>query len=303
MNNLLHFSAEVAEAKRAGKPIVALESTIISHGMPYPENVETAKSVEALIREEGAIPATIALYQGKIQIGFDDALFSHFAKHPDVQKASRRDIAYYLTKGLSASTTVAATMRAAHLAHIPFFATGGIGGVHRGAEKSYDVSADLYALSDSPVVVISAGAKAILDLGKTLEVLETLSVPVIGYQTNTLPAFYSAESPFSLSHRCDTPDEIVDVFITQQTTLPQTGLLVTNPIPKVDSLPYDTISPVIEQAIIDNAHVQGKAITPALLAAITKATQGESLKANIKLIKNNALLAAKSAKAYAQKAC
>lgn len=295
MRALLQFSPEIKEAKAAGLPIVALESTIISHGMPYPDNIETAKEVENIIRAEGAIPATIALHQGRLQVGFDEALFNHFANSTEIQKASRRDIPYYLSKEMTASTTVAATLFIAHAAGIPFFATGGIGGVHRGAESSFDISSDLYALSDTPVVVVSAGVKAILDLEKTLEVLETLSVPVIGYQTDTLPAFYSPESPYALSHRCDTPKEIVEIYLTQRSLKLNNGLLVTNPIAKADSIPYDRIAPYIEQALKDKAHLNGKDITPALLKEITDATQGESLKANISLIKNNALLAAKLA--------
>jgi pseudouridine-5'-phosphate glycosidase len=295
MSPYLNFSEEVLEAKENNKPIVALESTIISHGMPYPQNMETAFAVEHIIREEGAVPATIALYQGKIQIGFTETLMTHFATDKSIEKASTRDMAFYLSQGVSASTTVAATMHAAHLAEVFFFATGGIGGVHRQAEKTFDISTDLHALSNTPVLVVSAGAKAILDIDKTLEVLETLAVPVIGYQTERFPAFYSHSSPHQLTMRMDNPKDIVTLFKTQRELKLKNGLLVANPIPKEHQIPHETISPLIEEALSKMGTQKGKEVTPYLLKEIARITQGKSLEANIALIKHNAKLAAKLA--------
>lgn len=297
-NDLLHFNEEVLDAMANNLPIVALESTIISHGMPYPNNLITAKTVEKLIREAGAIPATIAIYQGKIHIGSDDSLLEILANTEGVIKASRRDISYVLSQRLIACTTVAATMFCANLAQLPIFVTGGIGGVHHQAPETFDISADLIELSSTPVTVICSGAKSILDLPKTLEVLETHGVAVVGYGTDEFPAFYSHSSGIPLWHRLDTPEEIATLMHCQRKLTLNNGLVIANPIPKLAEIPDTQIQPIIEQAQQEAKNLNGKTITPFLLQRITELTSGQSLLANIELIKNNAILGAKIAVAY-----
>lgn len=298
LHELLHFNKEVSAAMAENQPVVALESTIISHGMPYPENMATVESVEQLIREQGAIPATIALYQGKIHVGIDEYIMESLACDKDVIKASRRDIAYALSQNITASTTVAATMFCSHLAGFPLFVTGGIGGVHQQVSDSFDISADLIELSSTPVAVICSGAKSILDLPKTLEVLETHGVAVIGYGTDEFPAFYSHSSGIPLVHRLNSAEEIANLMHFQRKLALSNGLVVANPIPKSAEIPDDEIAPVIEQALMEAKHINGKAITPFLLQRIAELTAGQSLQANIELIKNNAILGAKIAIAY-----
>jgi len=296
MNKYLKISNEIKDAISNHMPVVALESTIISHGMPYPENVETAKEVERIIRDNGAIPATIAIIKGEIIIGIDEQQMDYLAKN-DIKKASRMDLPYIISKKYSASTTVAATMICAQMAGIKVFVTGGIGGVHRGAEESFDISADLQELAKSDMVVVCAGAKAILDLEKTMEYLETFGVLVLGYQTDYLPAFYSQESSIKLLYRADSAEEIVEV-IRCKAELGMTGsILVTNPIPSEFSVPIEEMDLIIQQAIAkaNEAQIKGKRLTPFLLDAIQKMTNKDSLHANIALIKNNARLGAEIA--------
>lgn len=299
--SLLQFSKEVSEALSDNKPVVALESTIISHGMPWPDNLATAHMVENIIRNEGATPATIAIYRGKIHIGLDEQTMEVFAQNREVIKASRRDIAFALSQNLNASTTVAATMFCAHLAKLPLFVTGGIGGVHPHASELFDISADLIELSGTPVTVICSGAKSILDLPKTLEVLETHGVTVVGYQTNEFPAFYTHSSGIPLTHRLDNPEAIANLMYFQRKLTLQNGLVIANPIPIHAEIPDAQIQPAIERARLEAQHINGKEITPFLLKRITELTAGQSLQANIELIKNNALLGAKIAIAYKNK--
>ncbi|MFK7970821.1 MAG: pseudouridine-5'-phosphate glycosidase [Bacteroidia bacterium] len=294
------LSKEVQQAKANGAPIVALESTIIAHGMPYPQNLETAQEVEQIIRDAGATPATIAILDGRIHVGLDEKALHTLATAEDVAKASRRDIPGLLAQKRHAATTVAATMICAHMADIRIFATGGIGGVHRGAETTFDISADLPELSQTPVAVVSAGAKAILDLPLTLEWLETWGVPVVGFGTDELPAFYSRNSGIPIPLRLDTPDEIA-ALLAQQDALGYTnGTLIANPIPEAWSLPMDEMNTLIEKSIGEaNAQgIFGKQLTPFLLKRITELTSGKSLASNIELVKSNAELAAKVAVAY-----
>lgn len=297
-HELLHIGEEVRQGLNNQQPIVVLESTIISHGMPYPDNLATAAAVEQLIRDNGAVPATIALYQGKIHVGIDQKLMEHLANCQEVIKASKRDLAFILSSKKTASTTVAATMFCAHLAGLPLFATGGIGGVHHHVGESFDISADLIELSATPVTVICSGAKSILDLPKTLEVLETHGVVVIGYKTDEFPAFYSHSSGIPLVHRLDSPEEIANLIHYQRKLAINNGIVIANPIPKEAEIPVDKIIPIIKQAQKEAKHISGKAITPFLLRRITDLTAGQSLKANIELIKNNALLGAQIAVAY-----
>lgn len=301
MLDVLHFSEEIAQARSDKKPIVALESTIISHGMPYPENIETALAVENIIRQQGATPATITLFEGKIHIGLDENILSIFAQSPSIYKASKRDIAYALTKKIPASTTVAATMYCAKLAQIKTFVTGGIGGVHQNVASNLDISADLIELSSTPIAVISAGAKSILDLPKTLEMLETYSVPVIGFKTDEFPAFFSHSSGISIPHRIDSIEEIAQFMRYHSALNQQSGVLITNPIPKTAEIPMEDIEPIIEKAIADSDKIKGKSITPYLLQRITELSEGKSLLANIELIKNNAQLGGKLAKELSKK--
>ena len=296
----LSISPEVKEAQAAGKPVVALESTIISHGMPYPQNVEMAKQVEQIIRDNGATPATVAIMDGKIKIGLTEEDLERLASEKDVAKVSRRDMAEVIAKGGLGATTVTTTMIGAHMAGIDVFVTGGLGGVHRGYNDHMDVSADLEELGQTPVTVVCAGAKAILDLPRTLEYLETKGVPVVGYQTDKLPAFFSSSSDFELNTRADSPEEIARMMkISRDLELGQ-GMLVTNPIKKEDEIPHEEIDQIIDQAIreADEAGVQGKDITPFLLAKIVELTDGRSLDANIKLVYNNAVVGAQIAVAY-----
>ncbi|MXU65841.1 pseudouridine-5'-phosphate glycosidase [Oceanomicrobium pacificus] len=290
----LAYSAEVAEARASGRPIVALESTIITHGMPYPQNLETARQVEEDIRAEGAVPATIALMGGQICIGLDPDALDALARTPDAAKASRADIAAILAAGRTGATTVAATMICAHLAGIEVFATGGIGGVHRGAESSFDISADLTELAETPVTVVAAGAKALLDLPKTLEVLETRGVPVITVGQDAFPAFWSRDSGLPSPLRCDTAAEIAAAHRMRGRLGLPGGQLVANPIPEADEISRDIMVPVIEQALAeaDAEGIAAKAVTPFLLGRIFELTEGRSLTANIALVRNNARLAA-----------
>ena len=301
MNSLLSIAPEVSAALAAGRAVVALESTIISHGMPYPQNLEMARRVEAIIREEGAVPATIAVADGRIHVGLDDALLERLATAKDVAKLSRRDMGPILAAGGLGATTVAATMIAAHLAGIRVFATGGIGGVHRGAETSFDISADLEELARTPVAVVCAGAKSILDLPKTLEYLETRGVPVIGYGTDTLPAFFCRSSSLALALRRDTPDEVAAVLATQAALGFPAGAVIANPIPEAHALPEAEIDAVIAAALADADRdgIAGKAVTPYLLARIVELTDGRSLTANIALVEHNARIGARIAKAWA----
>ncbi|WP_298906509.1 pseudouridine-5'-phosphate glycosidase [uncultured Aliiroseovarius sp.] len=294
----LHFSDEVAAARDAGAPIVALESTIITHGMPFPQNVETARAVEAVIRENGAVPATIAVLDGNLHIGLNDAQLDALGQAKGVAKLSRADIAACIATGGTGATTVAATMIAAHLAGISVFATGGIGGVHRGAETSFDISADLRELSKTPVTVVAAGAKAILDLPKTLEVLETLGVPVIAYGQDSFPAFWSRNSDLAAPLRMDNAQQIAAAAKTRALMGLVGGQLVANPIPVDAEIPREVITPVIEEALAaaEAEGISAKKVTPYLLDRIFHATEGASLAANIALVKNNARLAAEIAR-------
>ena len=293
----LTFSAEVASARDAGTPIVALESTIITHGMPYPQNLEVARQVEADVREAGATPATIAVIDGALHIGLDADQLELLAQAKGVAKLSRADMAVCIAAGRTGATTVAATMIAAHLADIAVFATGGIGGVHKGAENSFDISADLMELGQTPVTVVAAGAKAILDLAKTLEVLETQGVPVIAVGQDSFPAFWSAASPLKAPLRMDDPADIARAHKTRVAMGLPGGQLIANPIPKADEIPAADLAPVIAKAQSDaNAHgITGKAVTPYLLQRIFELTEGRSLTANIALVRNNARLAAQIA--------
>ncbi len=302
MNNpYLQINPEVAQAVAQGKPVVALESTIISHGMPYPQNVETALAVEKIIRDNGAVPATIAILGGKLVAGLTPEQIEYFGKKGQaIAKASRRDLAVLCAKGEDGATTVATTMLIAHMAGIRIFATGGIGGVHRGAETTMDISADLEELAHTPVMVICAGAKSILDLGLTLEYLETHGVPVLGYGTKELPAFYTRTSGFSVDYRLDTPEELAKAFLAQNQMGLGGGMLVTNPIPEAYSMDPAVINGAIDQAIAqcNQQGIHGKATTPFLLAKVAEITGGDSLAANIQLVFNNAKLAAQVACAY-----
>ncbi len=304
LSDLIAYSPAVAAARRDGVPIVALESTIITHGLPYPDNLETARSVEAVIREAGAEPATIAIMGGHIRIGLTETDLEALAQAERVQKVSRADFATTLASGRTGSTTVAATMIAAHLAGVSVFATGGIGGVHRGAEDTFDISADLEELARTPIVVVSAGAKAILDLNKTLEVLETKGVPVIGYQTDAFPAFWSRTSGLPVPLRADTPEEIAAVHAMQARLGMPSGLLVANPVPAADEIPLEDMRGYIERAQADAnaAGITGKDVTPFILARIADLTSGRSVPTNIALVRNNAVLAGRLARAIAERA-
>ncbi|QFQ87110.1 pseudouridine-5-phosphate glycosidase [Paracoccus kondratievae] len=303
MKSLIALSPEVSQALADYRPIVALESTIITHGMPYPQNLEVAQKVEAVVRESGAVPATIAVMGGRIRIGLDAEALEALASTPsaDVMKLSRADLAACLALGRTGATTVAATMICAHLAGIRVFATGGIGGVHRGAESSFDISADLQELAQSPVTVVAAGAKAILDLPKTLEVLETLGVPVIAYGQDQLPAFWSRESGLAAPLRIDDPAQIAAAARLRGELGLDGGQLVVNPIPAEAEIPRAEMIPVVEQALAE-AETQGiaaKEVTPFLLQRIFELTGGRSLDANIALVLNNARLASQIAAAMA----
>ena len=301
INPYLDVNPEVAAAIAQGKPVVALESTIISHGMPYPQNVETALNVERIIRENGAVPATIAIIGGRLKAGLTAEEIEYFGKKGRaIHKASRRDLAVLCAQGEDGATTVTTTMMIAHMAGIRFFATGGIGGVHRGAETTMDISADLEELARTPVMVVCAGAKSILDLGLTLEYLETKGVPVLGYQTEELPAFYTRSSGFGVDYRMDSPAQLAAAFKAQNDMELGGGMLVTNPIPQEFSMPKDVIDAAIDRAIAEcNAKgIKGKETTPFLLARVAEITGGDSLASNIRLVYNNAKLAAQTAAAY-----
>ena len=293
----IRYSAEVAQARASGAAIVALESTIITHGMPFPQNVETARLVEADVRDAGAIPATIAVLDGALHVGLEAEQLDALGQAQNVAKLSRADMAACIATGGTGATTVAATMIAAHLAGIHVFATGGIGGVHRGAENSFDISADLQELAQTPVTVVGAGAKAILDLPKTFEVLETLGVPVIAYGQDMLPAFWSATSDMPAPLRMDQATDIAKAQQTRTAMGLKGGQLVANPIPQEAQIPAEILKPIIEQAL-EEAEIQGisaKAVTPFLLGRIFELTAGRSLTANIALVRNNARLAAQIA--------
>jgi pseudouridine-5'-phosphate glycosidase len=303
MNALPHFvdvHADVLDALNNQKPVVALESTIITHGMPFPDNVDMATSVEEEIRQRGAVPATIAVLDGRLKIGLDAEELSRLAKVTDALKISRADIAFAISQKKSAGTTVAATMIVARMAGIRVFATGGIGGVHAGAETSFDISADLTELGKTDVMVVAAGAKAILDVPKTLEVLETQGVAVVGYRTDTLPAFWTAESDLEIPLRLDSANEIAEFQKVRDDLRLEAGLLVANPIPADDEIPSNIINGYIETAQSEMAAqgISGKAVTPFLLQRIFELSEGRSLKANIALVKNNARLAADIAVAF-----
>jgi len=302
MNAPLVFSPEVAAARAHGSPLVALESTIITHGMPYPQNVETARRVEAEVRKAGAVPATVVVKGGRIHVGLTSDEREELGRTQHVMKLSRADLAVCLATGRTGATTVAATMIAASLAGIDVFATGGIGGVHRGAETSFDISADLRELAATRVSVVSAGAKAILDLPKTLEVLETLGVPVIAVGQNEFPAFWSRSSGLPAPLRLDTAAEIASAHLMRARLGLPGGQLIANPIPAADEIPRDMINPCIEAALAE-AKTQGiaaKSVTPFLLQRIFELTAGRALSANIALVLNNARLAARIAVAIAE---
>ena len=298
LNKYLDVAPEVAAAVAAGKPVVALESTIISHGMPYPQNVETALKVEEIIRENGAVPATIAIIGGRLKAGLTHEEIEYLGKEgTKVNKASRRDLAVLVSKGADGATTVTTTMIIAHMAGIQIFATGGIGGVHRGAETTMDISADLEELSQTQVMVVCAGAKSILDLGLTLEYLETHGVPVIGYGTEELPAFYTRKSGFGVDYRIDSPAELAAAFKASLEMGLKGGMLVTNPIPEAYSMDPAVINKAIDEAVAEAKAqgIHGKETTPFLLARIKDITGGDSLDSNIQLVFNNARLAAQTA--------
>ncbi len=302
MNPYLDVNPAVAQALAEGKPVVALESTIISHGMPYPQNVETALKVEEIIRQNGAVPATIAILGGRLKAGLSPAEIEYLGKQGQkVTKASRRDLSVLVAQGADGATTVATTMMIAHMAGIKLFATGGIGGVHRGAETTMDISADLEELGQTDVMVVCAGAKAILDLKLTLEYLETKGVPVLGYQTQELPAFYTRTSGLKVDYQVDSPEMLAKILKTQHDLGLHGGILVTNPIPEQYSMDADAINAVIDQAIAEAQEkgIHGKETTPFLLAKVKEITGGDSLEANIQLVFNNAKLAAQTAAAYA----
>ena len=298
LNKYLDIAPEVQKALDEGRPVVALESTIISHGMPYPQNVETALNVEKIIRENGAVPATIAVIGGRLKAGLSESEIDYLGKTgAAVTKASRRDLPILVAEGRDGATTVTTTMIIAHMAGIKIFATGGIGGVHRGAQQTFDISADLEELAHTPVMVVCAGAKSILDLGLTLEYLETHGVPVIGYGTEELPAFYTRKSGFKVDYRIDTPAELAKAFHVKREIGLEGGMLVTNPIPEEYSMDHEVINKAIDEAVEEakKLGIHGKETTPFLLAKIKDLTGGDSLASNIQLVYNNARLAAKTA--------
>lgn len=295
----IDIHAPVAQALAAGRPVVALESTIITHGMPYPDNGTMAADVEKIISDGGAVPATIAVVGGRIKIGLSDGERESLAMTGDAMKLSRADLGFAVAQGRTGGTTVAATMIAAHMVGIKVFATGGIGGVHKGAEKSFDISADLDELARTPVIVVSAGAKAILDIEKTLEVLETRGVPVVGHGCETMPAFWSRHSPFRAPLTLHGAEEIAHFYQTRQALGLAGGMLIANPVPENHEIPAEEMAGYIEaaQKAAEALNVTGKAVTPFLLSKILELTGGRSLKTNIALVENNARLAAEIAKA------
>ncbi|HTJ71383.1 MAG TPA: pseudouridine-5'-phosphate glycosidase [Actinospica sp.] len=301
-HHALTLTDEVRTALAEGRPVVALESTIISHGMPYPQNVAMATEVEQIIRDGGAVPATIAVLDGRPRVGLTSEDLELLATDPNVTKVSLRDLPYVVARGEHGATTVAATMRLAALAGIRTFVTGGLGGVHRGAQQSFDISADLTELAQTDVAVISAGVKSILDIGLTLETMETLGVPVISYGTDDFPAFFSRSSGFAAPMRSDSPAELAAIMRTKWDLGIRGGLNIANPIPEADEVPSEQIDSIIEQALadMDAKGIKGKEATPFLLGRIVEITDGESLRANIALVKNNARLGAAVAVAYAE---
>lgn len=301
LEDYLDIQPEIAEAIKEGKPVVALESTILSHGMPFPENVEFAHKVEKIVRGEGAIPATTAIIDGKLKVGLSSDELDLMCRAENVGKVSRRDVAVYLATGMNGATTVATTMLIAAMAGIRIFATGGIGGVHRGGEDSMDISADLQELANTPVAVVCAGAKMILDLGRTLEYLETQGVPVLGYQTDEFPAFYCSKSGYKLDYNAESPEIIAKIMKTKWDLGLKGGLVIGNPIPEEFALDFDWMNGVIDAALkkADDLGIRGKYITPFLLAEIKDMTEGVSFASNLELAYNNARLASRIAKAYA----
>ncbi|MCA0385713.1 MAG: pseudouridine-5'-phosphate glycosidase [Firmicutes bacterium] len=301
LEKYLEVKPEVAEAIKAGKAVVALESTIISHGMPYPKNVETALKVEQIIRDYGAVPATIAILGGKLKVGLSADEIEYLGKAKEVVKTSRRDIPFIVAKKLDGATTVASTMILAALAGIKVFATGGIGGVHRGAQETFDISADLQELAHTNVAVICAGAKSILDIGLTLEYLETNGVPVVGYGTDELPAFYTRRSGFGVDYRVDTPEELAAALKAKWDLGLEGGLVVANPIPEAYEMDFDVINEAINVAVLEaeKQGIKGKESTPFLLARVKELTGGDSLESNIELVYNNAKVGAQLAVALA----
>ncbi|MET3682823.1 pseudouridine-5'-phosphate glycosidase [Alkalibacillus flavidus] len=300
MEQFLSYTDEVRDALESGKPVVALESTIISHGLPYPENMDMAKKVENIIREQGAVPATIGLMDGKIKIGLTEDELYTFATEEGIHKVSRRDFAHIIAKQETGATTVAGTMIAANLAGIRVFATGGIGGVHREGEYTWDVSADLQELAQTNVAVVCAGAKSILDIGRTLEYLETHGVPVVGYKTNAFPSFYSRESEFGVDFSIDNPADVAKTLQTKWQLGLDGGAVVANPVPKASEIPFNEIESVIEQALSEAKadNVTGKDVTPFILSRVKSLTDGKSLETNLALVYHNAEVAGQIAAAY-----
>ncbi len=298
LKKYVEYSDEVKKAMEEGKPVVALESTIISHGMPYPQNIETAKACEEIIRENGAVPATTAIIGGKIKIGLSDDELEFMATSKDIIKASRRDFAYIVSRGLNGATTVASTIIASRLAGIKIFVTGGLGGVHRHAEVTFDISRDLEELAANDIMIVCAGCKSILDIGLTLEYLETKGVPVFGYQTDYMPAFFTRKSEFKVDYNIKNPKEAADAAKAQWELGLQGGILLTNPIPESDSMDEEKINSAIEKALVEAEEkgIHGKETTPFLLSKVLEVTEGKSLEANIALVKNNARLGAEVAK-------
>ncbi|WP_330389600.1 pseudouridine-5'-phosphate glycosidase [Geosporobacter ferrireducens] len=302
MEKYLEIKSEIKKALADKKPVVALESTIISHGMPYPQNIETAKKVEALIRENGAVPATIGILQGKMKVGLTEEELNYMGKGEDILKVSRRDLPFVLAKELNGATTVASTMIIAALAGIKVFVTGGIGGVHRGAQETFDISADLMELAHTDVAVVCAGAKSILDIGLTLEYLETHGVPVVGFQTADFPAFFTRKSGYPVDYRVDTVEEVAAAMKAKWNLNLHGGMIIGNPIP----LEHEMNRQLIDQAIADalkeanEQGIKGKQITPFLLSKIKGITEGKSLQSNIELVYNNARVGAQIAAAYAR---
>ena len=303
ITSYLDISPEVGAALKAGRPVVALESTIISHGMPHPRNVQTALQVESVVRQTGAVPATIAILNGRLTVGLSESDINNLGEKGErVTKTSRRDIPFVLARGDDGATTVAATMIIAAIAGIPVFATGGIGGVHRGVEDTLDISADLEELSQTDVAVVCAGVKSVLDIGRTLEYLETKGVPVVGYRTDRLPAFYSRDSGFPVDYRCDSVTDIAAALKAKWELQIHGGMVVGNPIPAQHALDSDEINLVIDDAIaeMNKRGIVGKDTTPFLLARIAEQTGGKSLEANIQLVLNNARVAGQLAVEYAR---
>lgn len=298
LKKYVEYSDEVKKAMEEGKPVVALESTIISHGMPYPQNIETAKACEEIIRENGAVPATTAIIGGKIKIGLSNEELEFMATSKDIIKASRRDFAYIVSQGLNGATTVASTIIASRLAGIKIFVTGGLGGVHRHAEVTFDISRDLEELAANDIMIVCAGCKSILDIGLTLEYLETKGVPVFGYQTDYMPAFFTRKSEFKVDYNIKNPKEAAEAAKAQWELGLQGGILLTNPIPESDSMDEEKINIAIEKALVEAEEkgIHGKETTPFLLSKVLEVTEGKSLEANIALVKNNARLGAEVAK-------